>query len=177
VALPRSLSWLTRVLSTLPVPSWLGPGASASDRAQHLALQAPTSHKAKSCLEHFVMVGDGKVSQFMHLLRNALHLTLQARCHHCPGCHFELKQFGFTATYRPRQCLLTSGNTFFPILRAGLLEPNGSESCTWHHRDLIRTLMHVLTQRFDWLCTGVHSPSTPTLHQLVPRPSSGITVT
>jgi hypothetical protein len=26
---------------------WLGPGASASDRAQHLALQAPTSHQAK----------------------------------------------------------------------------------------------------------------------------------
>jgi hypothetical protein len=25
---------------------WLGPGASASDRAQHLALQAPTSHQA-----------------------------------------------------------------------------------------------------------------------------------
>jgi hypothetical protein len=26
---------------------WLVPGASASDRAQHLALQAPTSHQAK----------------------------------------------------------------------------------------------------------------------------------
>jgi hypothetical protein len=29
-------------------------------------------------LEHFGMVGDGKGSQFMHLLRNALHLTLPA---------------------------------------------------------------------------------------------------
>jgi hypothetical protein len=45
VALTRSLSWLTRVLSTLPIPPWLGPGA--SDRAQHLALQAPTSHQAQ----------------------------------------------------------------------------------------------------------------------------------
>jgi hypothetical protein len=45
VALPLSLSWLTRVLSTLPIPPWLGPGA--NDRAQHLALQAPTSHQAK----------------------------------------------------------------------------------------------------------------------------------
>jgi hypothetical protein len=71
------------------------------------------------------MVGGGKGSQFMHLLRNALHLTLQARCHHCPGCHFELKQVGFTATFRPPQCLLTSRNTFFSIFRAGLLEPHG----------------------------------------------------
>jgi hypothetical protein len=46
-ALPRSLSWLAGVLSTLPNPSWLDPGASASDRAQHLALQTPTSHQAK----------------------------------------------------------------------------------------------------------------------------------
>jgi hypothetical protein len=69
-----------------------------------------TSSK-RAVLEHLVMVGDGKGSQFMHLLRNALHLTLQARCHHCPGCHFELEQAGFTATYRPRQCLLTSRNT------------------------------------------------------------------
>jgi hypothetical protein len=35
--LPLSLSWLAGVLSTLPNPSWLGPGA--SDRVQHLALQ------------------------------------------------------------------------------------------------------------------------------------------
>jgi hypothetical protein len=45
--LPRSLSWLAGVLSTLPNPSGLDPGASASDRAQHLALQMPTSHQAK----------------------------------------------------------------------------------------------------------------------------------
>jgi hypothetical protein len=37
----------------------------------------------KAALEHFGMVGDGKkASHFMHLLRNALHLTLQARCLH-----------------------------------------------------------------------------------------------
>jgi hypothetical protein len=48
VALHRSLSWLAQVLSTLPIPPWLGPGASASDRAQHLTLQAPTSHQAKA---------------------------------------------------------------------------------------------------------------------------------
>jgi hypothetical protein len=59
--------------------------------------------------------------------------------------HFELKQVGFTATYRPRQCLLTSRKRFY-ILRAGLLEPHRSESCTWHNRDFIDT-MHVLTQR------------------------------
>jgi hypothetical protein len=29
MALHRSLSWLTRVLSTLPIPQLLGPGASA----------------------------------------------------------------------------------------------------------------------------------------------------
>jgi hypothetical protein len=69
----------------------------------------------------------------MHLLRNALHLTHQAKCHHCLGCHFELKQVGFTATYRPRQCLLTSRNIKFSIFRAGVLEPHGSESCTWHN--------------------------------------------
>jgi hypothetical protein len=46
-ALDRSLSWLARVLSTLPSPTWLDPGAGASNRAQHLALQTPTSHQAK----------------------------------------------------------------------------------------------------------------------------------
>jgi hypothetical protein len=107
----------------------------------------------KAVLEHFVMVGDGKGSQFMHLLRNALHLTLQARCHLCPGCHFELKQVGFTAAYRPRQCVRTSTNTFFPIFRAGLLEPHGSESCTWQNRDLIQDTMHVLTQHPDRVTT------------------------
>jgi hypothetical protein len=86
------------------------------------------------------MVGDGEGSQFRHLLWNALHLTLQASCHHCPGCHFELKHVGFTATYRPRQCLLISRNTKKSIFRAELLEPHGSESCTGHNRDLLRTL-------------------------------------
>jgi hypothetical protein len=33
----------------------------------------------KRVLEYFVVVGDGKGSHFMHLLPNALHLTLQAR--------------------------------------------------------------------------------------------------
>jgi hypothetical protein len=44
-ALPQSLRGLAGVLSTLPNPSWHDPGA--SDRAQHLALQTPTSHQAK----------------------------------------------------------------------------------------------------------------------------------
>jgi hypothetical protein len=75
----------------------------------------------------------------MHLLPNALHhLTLQARDLHCSGCHFELTQLSFTAAYRARQCLLISRNTFILILRAGLLQPHGSESGTWHNRDLIR---------------------------------------
>jgi hypothetical protein len=98
------------------------------------------SPSKKVVLEHFVMVWNGKGSQFMHLLQNALHLTLQARCQHCLGCHFELEQVGFTANYRPRQCLLTSRNTFFSIFGAGLLEPHGSESCTWHSHDLIPTV-------------------------------------
>jgi hypothetical protein len=75
-------------------------------------------------LEHFVVVGDGKGSHLMHLL----HLTLQARHLHCSGCHFELKQAGFTATYRPRQSLLTSRNTFILVLRAVILQPHGSAS-------------------------------------------------
>jgi hypothetical protein len=56
-------------------------GASASDRAQPLVLHVATgAHFApsqKSVLEHFVMFGDGKGSQFMHLLRNALHSPSQ----------------------------------------------------------------------------------------------------
>jgi hypothetical protein len=79
----------------------------------------------KADLEHFVVVGDGKGSQFMHLLRNALHLTLQARCHHFPGCHFELKQVGVTATYRPRQCLLTSKILFFRYSELGFWSHTG----------------------------------------------------
>jgi hypothetical protein len=105
------------------------------------------------------MVGDGNGSQFMLLLWNALHLTLQGRCHPCAGCHFELMQAGFTATYRPRQCLLTSRNTMFSIFRAGLLEPHGSESCTWQNRDFIRT--HVLTQRPVCFCLLRPQPCSP----------------
>jgi hypothetical protein len=66
-----SLSWLAGVLSTLPNPLWLDP--SASDRAQRLGLQTPTSNQA--VLEQFVVVGDGKGSHFTHLLPNALHLS------------------------------------------------------------------------------------------------------
>jgi hypothetical protein len=43
------------------------------------AYRRPLRTNQKSGLEHFVMVGDGKGSQFMHLLRNGLHLALQAR--------------------------------------------------------------------------------------------------
>jgi hypothetical protein len=39
----------------------------------------PLHTKRKSALEYFVVVGYGKGSHFMHLLPNALHLTLQAR--------------------------------------------------------------------------------------------------
>jgi hypothetical protein len=88
--------------------------------------------------EHFVVVGDGEGSHFMHLLPNALHLTLQASYLPCRGCHFELKQLGFTAAYRARQCLLTSRYTFISIFRAWLLQPHRSESGTWHNRYLIR---------------------------------------
>jgi hypothetical protein len=89
-------------------------------------------------LEHLKVVGYGKGSPFMHLLPIALHLTLEARYLHCSGCYFEFKRLGFTAAYRARQCLLTSRNTFISILRAGLLQPHGSESCTWHNHDHIR---------------------------------------
>jgi hypothetical protein len=54
-------------------------------------------------LEHFVVVGDGKGSHFMHLLPNALRLTLQTRYLHCSACQFELKQLGFTAAYHLTQ--------------------------------------------------------------------------
>jgi hypothetical protein len=102
-----------------------------------------------------VVVGEGKGSQFMHLLWNALHLTLQARCHHCAGCTFELKQVGFTAAYRARQCLLTSRNTFISILRAGPLQPHGSESGTWHNRDLIRR--HACADALPWMTADKHA--------------------
>jgi hypothetical protein len=47
LALPRRMSWFTRVLSTLPIVAWFGPGASVNDSAQHLALQTPAFHLAK----------------------------------------------------------------------------------------------------------------------------------
>jgi hypothetical protein len=134
-ALPRSLSWGAGELSTPPNPSWVDPGA--SDRAQHLALQMPTSHQAKKRFWSTLWW-----SHFVHLLPNALPLTLQSRYLHCSGCHFELKQVGFTAAYRARQGLLTSRNTFISILRAGLLQPHGSASGTWHNRYLPETCMY-----------------------------------
>jgi hypothetical protein len=97
------------------------------------------------------MVGDRKGWHLMHLLRNALHLTLQARCLHCSGCNFGIKQVGFTATYRPFECLLTSRKTLFSIFRAGLLEPHGSKSGTRHNRDLIRK--HACADVSPWLST------------------------
>jgi hypothetical protein len=80
-SLPRSLSWLTRVHLTLPIPHGLAMvHHGASDRAQHHG--APDAHftpSEKAVLEHSVAVGDGKGSHFMPLLQNALHITLQAR--------------------------------------------------------------------------------------------------
>jgi hypothetical protein len=55
-----------------------------------------------------------------------MHCTsLSKPCHRCPSCHFELKQVGFTATYRPRQCLLTSRNTFFRYSELGFRSHTG----------------------------------------------------
>jgi hypothetical protein len=91
VALPGSLSCLTRVLSTLPIPhGWaLVPVPVTGTASRTIGGQSTPSKR--QVLEHFMMVRNGKGSQFMHVLRNALHLTLQARRHHCPGCHFELE--------------------------------------------------------------------------------------
>jgi hypothetical protein len=144
-ALPRSLSWFAGVLSTLPNPSWLDPGA--SDRVQHLALQTRTSHHMKKRFWSILWwSGTGKNSISCVCCRmQLLYLTLQARYLHCSGCHFELKQLGFTAAYRARQCLLTTINTFILILRARILQPHRSESRTWHNRDFLQR--HVLTDR------------------------------
>jgi hypothetical protein len=141
VALPRSSSWRNRVLSTLPIPTMGGPGASASGRAQHLALQAPTSPQAQTRFWSTLgWSGTGKGRN--SCICCGMHCTsLSQPRHRCPGCHFELKQASFTATYRPRQCLLTSKNTFFSICRAGLVEPHGSESCTWHSRGVVTLSM------------------------------------
>jgi hypothetical protein len=151
-ALPQSLSWLAGVLSSPLSLSWLDPGA--CDRAQHLALQTPTSLQAKS---RFETVCGGRGRQrvpFMHL-PNALHLTLPTRYPHCSGCHFELKQAGFTAAYRARQHLLTSRSTFFSILRAGLLQPRGSESGTWHTPDASPCMSLALRQAYGFEATGL----------------------
>jgi hypothetical protein len=152
--LPRSLSWLAGVLSTLPNPSWLDPGASASERAQHLSLQTPTSHQAKKRFWSTLWwsgMGKGRIS----CICCRMHLTFQARYLHCSGCHFELKQVGFTAAYRALQCLLTSRITFISILRAGLLQPHGSESGTWHNRDLIQR--HACADVSPWASTKIQN--------------------
>jgi hypothetical protein len=91
VALPRRLSWLTWAPHGRAMVPVTGRSTSHYRRTLHT--------KRKVVWEHFVMVWDGKGSHFMHLLRNALRLTLQSKCHLCPGCHFELKQVGFTAAY------------------------------------------------------------------------------
>jgi hypothetical protein len=98
----------------------------------------PLHTKRKSCFQALFGARGRQRVPFMHLVLIALHLTLQARYPHCSGCHFELKQVGFTAAYRACQCLLASKNTFILIIRAGLLQPHVSESGTWHNRDLIR---------------------------------------
>jgi hypothetical protein len=118
------------VLSTLRIPPWLGPGASGSP------YRRPLHTKRKS---RFGSLCGGRGWEGSHsCIWCWLHLTLQARHPHCPGCHFELKLVGFTAAYRAHQCLLASTNTFSPIIRAGLLHLRGSESGAWHNRDLIR---------------------------------------
>jgi hypothetical protein len=76
-------NWLAGVLCTLPSPWWLDSGASASDRAQHFALQTPTSHQAEQG------VGAGKPHvefNLMTLVLIALHRTLQTRYLHCSRC-------------------------------------------------------------------------------------------
>jgi hypothetical protein len=136
-ALPRSSSWLAGVLSTLPNPSRLDPGA--SDRAQHLTLQTPASHQAKKRSWSTLWwsgTGKGRISRICC----RMHCTSLSKPDFSffSGCRFEieLKQLGFTAAYRARQCLLTSRNTFISKIRAGLLQQHGSES--WHNRDLIQ---------------------------------------
>jgi hypothetical protein len=104
-------------LTLVPVPV-TGPANAAGTAPRPTDAHFTPSEKAVG--EHFVVVGDGKGSHFMHLLRKALHLTLQARYLHCLGCHFEVKQIGFTGAYQARQCLLTPRNTFISILGAGL---------------------------------------------------------
>jgi hypothetical protein len=91
-ALPRRLSWLafhpakTKIpcgLTLVPVPA---TGAAPRPTDTHF------TPSEKAILQHCLVVGDGKGSHFMHLLPNALHLTLQARYLHWSGCHVELMQ-------------------------------------------------------------------------------------
>jgi hypothetical protein len=133
--LPRSLSWLAGVLSTLPNPSWLDP---VPVRGRSTSLyRRPLPRKRKRCFGA-LFGGRGRERVAFHAsAAECTALTLQARYLHYSGCHFELKLLGFTAAYRAHQCLLISRNTFISILRAGLLQPHGSESGTWHNRDLI----------------------------------------
>jgi hypothetical protein len=111
VALSQSLSWLARVLSTLPIPT--GPWCHC--QGQSAAPRPTDAHLTPSETAVFEALCVGRVREgvtFMHLVLGALHLTLQARYPHCSGCHFELKQVGFTAADRARQSLLVSRNTF-----------------------------------------------------------------
>jgi hypothetical protein len=77
VALPLSLSWLTRVLSTLPIPLWLGNPWCQWQGAAPRPTGAHFTPSKKAVLEQFVGVGDGKGSEFMHLLQNAPHSPSQ----------------------------------------------------------------------------------------------------
>jgi hypothetical protein len=112
--------------------------------------RCPPHTKQKSVLEHFVMVGDGTGPQFMHLLRNALHLTFQARCHHCPGCHFEL----ITLLSPIDPFLLTSRNTkFFDLAHAIIATLSGHHACA-------DAMPCMASQRLPWasLATAYNFP-------------------
>jgi hypothetical protein len=86
------------------------------------------------------MFGDGKGPQFMHLLWNSLHPTLQTDVTTAQAATLSssksalLPPIDQANAVRPQEILL------FSIIRAGLLEPHLSESCTWRNRDFIRTL-------------------------------------
>jgi hypothetical protein len=137
-ALPRSLSWLAGVLSTLPNPRGLTlvpvPVAGRSTSPYRRPL-----HTKRKC-GFGALCGRGRERVAFHA--SAAECTAPRTPSQISPLlrrfHFELKQLGFTAAYRARQCLLTSRNTFISIRRAGLLLPHGSESGTWHNRDLIR---------------------------------------
>jgi hypothetical protein len=138
VALPRSLSWLTRVLSTLPIPPWLGPGATASDRAHRLTLQTPTLHQArKQFWSTLWWSGTVRGHIFMPLLQNALHLTLQARD---LQIRLPLSAQASRLHYRLTSTLMPSGSkkTILFDTQSWASGATRSESGIWHNRDLIR---------------------------------------